>query len=167
MDPVDFIGHLLAHVPEPYENAARYFGAYSNHFRHRMWKQGVWERPGEQPGGDRDDEGTIPFEEKPTKSPSPSWARLVRKIWGESPERCPRCGKTMRLISLISPRQNDVIDKIIDHLDIRTPMRSPPLSYDPFAFNASGSQHPSARLKKGFTEKERKDDREKPIRSAR
>ena len=32
MDPVDFIGHLLAHVPEPYENAPKYFGGYSNHF---------------------------------------------------------------------------------------------------------------------------------------
>ena len=152
MDPVDFIGHLLAHVPEPYENAARYFGAYSNHFKHRMWKQGVWERPGEQPGGDRDDEGTIPFEEKPTKSPSASWSRLIKKIWGEDPVRCPRCGKTMRLIALISPRQTDVIDKIIDHLDIRTPPRSPPPPYDPFAFNAPGSQHPSVRLKMGFPE---------------
>jgi hypothetical protein len=25
MDPVEFIGHLLAHVPEPCENAARYY----------------------------------------------------------------------------------------------------------------------------------------------
>jgi hypothetical protein len=144
MDPVEFIGHLLAHVPEPYENTARYFGAYANHFRHRMWDQGVWERPGQQPGNDRDDEGTIPFEEKTTGRPSVSWSRLIKKIWGGNPLQCPRCGKTMRLISLISPRQTDVIDRIIDHLNIRTPPRSPPPPYDPCAFTHSIEGHSSS-----------------------
>ena len=153
MDPVEFIGQLLAHVPNPYENAATYFGGYSNHFRHRMWEQGVWERPGQRAGCDGNHQGEIPVEEKDAKKPSASWARLIRKIWGENPVRCPRCGKTMRLLAIISPRQTDVIDKIINHLKIRTPTRSPPPPYDPFAFTgAPGAQPSAAQNRMGFTE---------------
>jgi hypothetical protein len=151
MDPVEFIGHLLAHVPEPYENAARYYGGYSNHFRHRMWDQGTWEKPGERADCNEKAPGKLPVEEKDAKRPSESWARLIRKIWGENPINCPRCGKTMRLISFISPRQTDVIDRIIDHLQIRTPPRSPPPQFDPFAFtNAPGGRPPSAQHRMEF-----------------
>jgi hypothetical protein len=89
MDPVEFIGHLLAHVPELYEYAARYKGGYSNHFRHRMWCQGTWEKTGERADCNEKAQGKLPDEEKDAKRPSASWARLIRKIWGENPINYP------------------------------------------------------------------------------
>ena len=144
MDPVEFIGHFLAHVPDPYENAARYFGSYSNHFRHRMWEQVIWEKPGQRAGSDANSEEKLPIEEKPAQRAKASWARLIRKIWDADVLECPRCHSRMRIIALISPAQQEVIDKIIDHLNIRTPSRSPPPPYDPFTFTCAPGARSSA-----------------------
>ena len=43
-----------------------------------------------------------------------NWARLIRKTWLDDPERCPKCGTTMKLLATISsPDQDDVIRGIL------------------------------------------------------
>ncbi len=32
-----------------------------------------------------------------------NWARLIRKVWLEDPELCPRCGSCMVVLAAISP----------------------------------------------------------------
>jgi hypothetical protein len=124
MEPVDFIGHFLAHTPDPYENSYHYFGAYSNRFRNKMWKSGAWKHPDDNY---QEDFCSIEIKEKtPVKKSSSSWARLIRKIWLSDPELCSNCGSRMKIIAFLSTSQTDVIDKILDHLSMRTPPRSPP-----------------------------------------
>ena len=43
-----------------------------------------------------------------------NWARLIRKVWMDDPEECPRCGKSMVVLAAISsPAQGAVIEKIL------------------------------------------------------
>ncbi len=43
-----------------------------------------------------------------------NWARLIRKVWLDDPEGCPRCGKKMAVLAAISsPAQDEVIEKIL------------------------------------------------------
>lgn len=71
-----------------------------------------------------------------------NWARLIRKVWLEDPEICRTCGKSMSIVAAISsPEQDDVIEKILRHLELwhppwqrqRTPRARappPPTDYD-------------------------------------
>ena len=43
-----------------------------------------------------------------------SWARLIRKVWLDDPELCPRGKKPMKVLAAISsPAQDDVIERIL------------------------------------------------------
>jgi len=53
-----------------------------------------------------------------------NWARLIKKIYNVDPLVCPQCHGRMRIISAIE--QADVIEKILKHLGLWMPNRSPP-----------------------------------------
>ena len=53
---------------------------------------------------------------------SPSWARLIQKVWEISPVTCSRCGGEMRVVSVITDPA--VIDKILRHIEKKG--RAPP-----------------------------------------
>jgi hypothetical protein len=64
-----------------------------------------------------------------------SWARLIKKVYEADPLTCPRCGRLMKIISLIE--NPVVIEKILRHLKLwdqpeRLPPTPPPrtLHYD-------------------------------------
>ena len=43
-----------------------------------------------------------------------NWARLIRRVWLDDPEICPRCGQKMVVLAAISsPDQDDVIERIL------------------------------------------------------
>ncbi|MFQ5505398.1 MAG: hypothetical protein ACE5F1_11455 [Planctomycetota bacterium] len=51
-----------------------------------------------------------------------NWARLIAKVYLEDPQLCGHCRKPMRIIAAISsPEQDDVIEKILRHLQIWDP----------------------------------------------
>ena len=105
-----------------------------------MWKTGAWKHPDEKA---KEEPCDIEIQEKtPVKKSSSSWARLIRKIWLEDTECCPNCGQKMRIISFISSSQPDVVDKILDHPDMRTSQRSPPpLEKSQWFTSAPETQH--------------------------
>ena len=50
-----------------------------------------------------------------------NWARLIAKVYMEDPQVCRTCGKPMRIIAAItSPGQDDVIERILRHLQLCT-----------------------------------------------
>lgn len=52
-----------------------------------------------------------------------NWARLIQKIYEVDPLKCPRCGATMRIMSLID---NDaVVERILKHLNAWDPGPTP------------------------------------------
>ena len=51
-----------------------------------------------------------------------NWARLIAKVWLEDPSLCRSCGKPMPIVAAItSPEQDDVIERILRHLEIWNP----------------------------------------------
>jgi hypothetical protein len=43
-----------------------------------------------------------------------NWARLIRKVWLQDPELCPRCGSRMSIIAaLTSPHHDEAIERIL------------------------------------------------------
>ena len=109
LDPKEFLVLLLSHVPPKNECLIRYFGAAASTER-RL-------------GGDPQ----VPLlEEESTyvKKRRNSWARLIHKIYGVDPLKCPKCGSEMKVIAFI--KDEEVIEKILRHLEVWDPPRGPP-----------------------------------------
>jgi len=53
-----------------------------------------------------------------------NWARLIKKIYNVDPPICSKCHGRLRIIS--ASEQADVIEKILKHLGLWLPNRSPP-----------------------------------------
>jgi hypothetical protein len=88
---------------------------------------------------------------KPTKVLTPqqlrfrlTWAALIKLVYELDPLKCPKCGRTMKIIALIDrSRQPEVVEKILKHCKLwrepkpRAPPQTPPeplpreLTYDP------------------------------------
>ena len=126
MEPADFIGRLMPHIPDTYENGPRYYGAYSNRFRSRMWANCVWNDPRTATTEVETGDKPPPTEEKESRKPASSWIRLLRKVWNADALKCPLCNTRMKIIAVIPPSQQDVIERIIDHCNLRAPTRGPP-----------------------------------------
>jgi hypothetical protein len=67
-----------------------------------------------------------------------TWARLIQRVYEVDPLACPSCGGTMKIISFIERRQQDVIERILRHgglwegpLRTLAHPRAPPLPAEP------------------------------------
>jgi hypothetical protein len=67
-------------------------------------------------------------EARPRKRCSPSWARLIAKVYQADPLVCTRCGKRMSLIAFVTDQL--AVGRILDHLGLSTPQaeKPPPLA---------------------------------------
>ena len=70
-----------------------------------------------------------------------SWARLIRQVYEVDPLVCPRCGGTMKIISVIE--RPAVIRQILDHLGL--PTVTPSLRAPPDAPDGPAGALPAAR----------------------
>jgi hypothetical protein len=104
-DALDWLAHLVIHVPGRYEQTVRYYGYYSNKSRGLRKKAET-----------DDDVPTIVKNEMPAKVWRQNWARLIQKIYEVDPLICPRCQGTMRIIAFIE--DDMVIKKILKHLGL-------------------------------------------------
>ena len=55
---------------------------------------------------------------------SPSWGRLIAKVYQVDPLVCTRCGKRMSIIGFVTDQA--AVDKILDHLGLSTPEAEKP-----------------------------------------
>ena len=112
MDYLDFIARVTAHIPDKGQVMIRYYGLYSNAHRGMEKKRGA---RAPVPSGQ-----TSP----PTRTTSPGWRELIRKVYEVDPLICPHCGTEMKVIAFIT--NHAVIDKIIHHLGVTFSTTRPP-----------------------------------------
>ena len=126
-EALDWLAHLVTHVPGRYEQTVRYYGYYSNKSRGLRKKA---ETDDDIPG--------IVENEMSSKEWRQNWARLIQKIYEVDPLICPKCQGEMRIIAFIEDEA--VIKKILKHLGLwetrnhdppaQNPTHIPELTYD-------------------------------------
>jgi hypothetical protein len=107
-DPLAFLAELCAHIPDPHEKTAIYYGWYSNRTRGFRKAHGLLA-------------AATPSQPAPETDRAPlairrTWARLIRKIYEVDPLRCPRCKATMKVIAVIE--EEEIIYRILAHLNL-------------------------------------------------
>jgi len=124
LDPLEWIQRITAHIPDPGLHSQRYYGAYSNRARaHRHTEQDSTDSTAEARPADQESDFT--------SEPRRTWARLLRKVFEVDPLLRPRCGGTLKIVSVITdPR---VVEGILRYLEseasrVRNPFepRAPP-----------------------------------------
>ena len=102
---IDWLAHLITHMPNKGEQMVRYYGYYSNKARGLRKKT--------------DTDMLIPAlidTEISKKEFRKNWSRLIQKIYHADPLVCLKCAGKMRIISFIE--EPDVIKAILLHLDL-------------------------------------------------
>ena len=100
-DPLDFLAEVTQHIPNRGEHQVRFYGWYSNKSRGMRAK------------------GVLPVAVSGLAEPVTefslkrrmTWAMLIKAVYEVDPLKCPACGGTMKIISLID--QDEVIARIL------------------------------------------------------
>ena len=102
---------MTDHIPDPGKHRTHFYAHYANRVR--------GERPSEEPGRQKHEQ------EQPKKRRcSPSWARLIAKVFQADPLVCKRCGGPLKVVAYIT--DTVAIRRILDHLGLSTPEKPPP-----------------------------------------
>jgi len=91
---MEFMALLAGHIPSPYESLVYYYGLYSSSHR------------GKERRENRDDQSIEIQETKGAGRASPTWARLIQRIFEVNPLQCIKCGGNMRGIACIERSEN-------------------------------------------------------------
>ena len=111
MDPLEWLARLADHIPDPGKHRTHFYAHYANRVR--------GERPSEELGRQKHEE------EQPKKRRcSPSWARLIAKVFQADPLVCKRCGGPLKVVAYIT--DTVAIRRILDHLGLSPPEKPPP-----------------------------------------
>jgi len=126
-DPLDFLAEFTQHIPNRGEHQIRYYGWYSNKLRGMRAKaqQALAVKPRRHLTAEQ-------------LKRCLTWASLIKLVYEVDPLKCPNCGGTMKVISMIDgDRQPDVVQKILRHCGLwkDSPKRGPPQLPD--------AQHPA------------------------
>ena len=114
---VDFIALLTAHIPEKHKHLIRYYGIYSSRTKGKAREDGSLDKFGFGMKGtdESDEEASGDSVETITRQQAKSaWARMIRKVYEVDPLVCPKCGEKMRVLAVITGRQE--ILRILEHL---------------------------------------------------
>jgi hypothetical protein len=84
MDPLEWLARLSDHIPDPGQQRTLFYGAYANRVR-----------------GSREPEPAAE-ERAARRCSSPSWARLIAKVYQVDPLVCTRCGKRMNVVGFVT-----------------------------------------------------------------
>ena len=77
LDPLEWLARMSDHIPEPGQRRTLFYGVYSNRVRGAAHPDDCQVQAGQAPG--------------PRRRCSPSWARLIAKIYQVDPFVCVRC----------------------------------------------------------------------------
>ena len=110
MDPLEWLARLADPIPDPGKHRTHYYSHYANRVR------------GERQPEELTSHGDA--QEQPKKRRcSPSWARLISKVFQADPLVCKRCGGPLEVVAYIT--DTVAIRRILDHLDL-SPLEKPP-----------------------------------------
>jgi len=107
MDPLEWLARLSDHIPDPGQHRTLFYGEYSNRVR-GSGGPGV-------PAGE---------EQRKSKRASPSWGRMIARVYQVDPLVCTRCGKRMSILASVTDQA--AIGRILDHLGLSTPEAEKP-----------------------------------------
>jgi hypothetical protein len=97
MDPLEWLARLADHIPDAGKHRTHFYAHYANRVR--------GERPSEELGHQKHEE------EQPKKRRcSPSWARLIAKVFQTDPLVCRRCGGPLKVVCLHHRHRRDPPD---------------------------------------------------------
>jgi Putative transposase len=110
MDPLEWLARMSDHIPDPGKHRTHFYANYANRVR------------GERPPEEVTSHGHGP--EQPKRRPcSPSWARLIAKVFQADPLVCRHCGGPLKVLAYVT--DSVAIRQILDHLDL-SPLEKPP-----------------------------------------
>ncbi len=110
LDPLEWLARMSDHIPDPGQQRTLFYGEYANRTRgaRRCPERGLPEPP----------------PQTPRRRSSPSWARLIARVYQVDPLVCTRCGRKMQMIAFLTDQM--AIGKILDHLGLSTPEADKP-----------------------------------------
>jgi Transposase zinc-binding domain/Putative transposase len=111
MDPLEWLARLADHIPDPGRHRTHFYAHYANRVR--------GERPDEEAGRHADDP-----EPTTRRRSSPSWARLLAKVFQVDPLVCRRCAGPLKVVAYIT--DSLAIRQILEHLGLSPPEKPPP-----------------------------------------
>jgi hypothetical protein len=107
MDPLEWLARMSGHIPDPGQHRTLFYGAYANRVR------GGAARSGEPAGAVE--------QASPRRRSSPSWGRMIAKVYQVDPLLCTRCGQRMSIVGFVT--DSVAIGRILDHLGLGAPQR--------------------------------------------
>ena len=110
LDPLEWLARMSDHIPDPGQHRTLFYGEYANRVR------------GERQPTDPDT-SPVPAE-PPRKCCSPSWARLIARVYQVDPLVCTRCGQRMSIVAFVTDAF--AIRRILDHLGLSPPQQHKP-----------------------------------------
>jgi hypothetical protein len=110
MDPLEWLARLSDHIPDPGQHRTLFYGEYSSRLRGSA-------EPAEPPAEAGE-------EHKPRRRASPSWGRLIAKVYQVDPLACARCGKRMSVVAFVT--DSGAIGRILDNLGLSNPQADKP-----------------------------------------
>jgi hypothetical protein len=110
LDPLEWLARMSDHIPDPGQHRTLFYGEYSNRVRGSGHPDDREAQAGEAP--------------EPRKRCSPTWARLIARVYQVDPLVCTRCGQRMSLIAFVTDQM--AIGKILEHLGLSSPQAAKP-----------------------------------------
>jgi hypothetical protein len=110
LDPLEWLARMSDHIPDPGQHRTLFYGEYSNRARGSGHTHDREEQAGQAP--------------EPRKRCSPTWARLIAKVYNVDPLVCARCGQRMSTIAFVTDQI--AIGNILDHLGLSSPQAGKP-----------------------------------------
>jgi hypothetical protein len=110
LGPLEWLARMSDHIPDPGQHRTILYGHYAN-------RTSGARRRGES-------ESPEASAEPPRRRCSPTWARLIAKIYQVDPLVCSRCGQKMQIIAFLT--DTFAIQRILDHLGLSPPEAAPP-----------------------------------------
>ena len=114
MDPLEWLARMADHIPDPGKHRTHFYAHYANRTR----GSGADKTAAPDLGAEGAESG------KSKKRCSPSWARLLSKVYEVDPLQCRRCGGPLKIAAYIIDGLS--IHRILDHLGLSPPEEKPP-----------------------------------------
>ena len=110
-EAIDPLARLADHIPDPGKHRTHFYAHYANRVRR--------ERPLEEVTSHGEEQ-----ESPKRRRCSPSWARLISKVFQADPLVCKACGGPLKIVAYITDGLS--IRRILDHLGLSPPEEKPP-----------------------------------------
>jgi hypothetical protein len=112
LNPLEWLARMSDHIPDPGQHRTIFYGEYSSRVR------------GSSPPPPEPDATVATADSPPRRRCSPSWAKMIAKVYQVDPLVCARCGRRMSILAFVSDQHS--ISRILDHLGLRSSQQDKP-----------------------------------------